>query len=220
MIVSGMTRKAAAAEATRERLMTATLSLVAENGFEGTSVGAIEQYAGLAPRSGALYQYFEGKDHALRAAIERELAVMDELGSVIDMLPLGDLRAELTLMARWNLASLDRRSQLASLLRREARRLPSDILNEIYTRIVERPYKQIVQWLRERFDATGKPPPDLYALALVLTEAMSSYRFMQDTFGRVPDGIDDERLIAAWVDTALAVAARHGLEPQPAQPRS
>ena len=53
-----MTRKAAAAEATRERLMTATLSLVADNGFEGTSVGAIEQEAGLAPRSGALYQYF------------------------------------------------------------------------------------------------------------------------------------------------------------------
>jgi hypothetical protein len=45
---------------------------------------------------------------------------------------------------------------------------------------------------------------------------MASYQFMQDTFGRVPDGIDDERLIAAWVEIALGVAARHGLEPQPA----
>jgi hypothetical protein len=129
------------------------------------------------------------------------------------MLPLGDLRAELTLMARWNLASLERRSRLAELLRREARRLPADLLEEIYVRIVERPYEQIVQWLGERFRAARKPAPDLYALALVLTEAMSSYRFMQRTFGRVPDGIDDERLIAAWVDTALAVASRHGLEP-------
>jgi AcrR family transcriptional regulator len=213
-----MTRKAAATEATRERLLNATLSLVAENGFEGTSVGAIEQHAGLAPRSGALYQYFEGKDQALRAAVERELAVMDELGSVIEMLPLGDLRAELTLMARWNLASLERRSQLAKLLRRDAGRLPADLLDEIYVRIVERPYEQIVRWLAERFEAAGKPAPDLYALALVLTEAMSSYRFMQQTFGRVPDGIDDERLIAAWVDTALAVAARHGLEPRRDRP--
>jgi hypothetical protein len=137
------------------------------------------------------------------------------LCSVIEMLPLGDLRAELTLMARWNLASLERRSQLAKLLRREARRLAPDLLDEIYVRIVERPYEQIVQWLAERFETAGKQAPDLYALALVLTEAMSSYRFMQETFGRVPDGIGDERLIAAWVDTALAVAARHGLGPDP-----
>jgi hypothetical protein len=131
---------------------------------------------------------------------------------VIEMLPLGDLRAELTLMARWNLASLEHRPQLTTLLRREAGRLPADLLDEIYVRIVERPYEHIVKWLAEQFEAAGKPAPDLYALALVLTEAMSSYRFMQQTFGRVPDEIDDERLIAAWVGTALAVAAHHGLE--------
>lgn len=208
-----MTRKAAAATATRERLMSAALTLVAEQGFRATTVGAIEQQAGLAPRSGALYQYFTGKDQAFRAAIERELEVMDELGSVIEMLPLGDLRAELTLMARWNLASLERRSQLAKLLRQESTRLPAELLEEIYLRIVERPYEQVVQWLRARFDAAAQPPPDLYALALILTEAMASYRFIHQTFGRVPDGIDDDRLIAAWVDIALAVAERNGLKP-------
>jgi AcrR family transcriptional regulator len=191
--------------------MAATLGLVAENGYDAASVGAIEEAAGLAPRSGALYQYFKSKDEALRAAIERDLETMDELGSVIEMLPLGDLHAELTLMARWNLASLERRSQLANLLRREARRLPPELLEEIYVRIVERPYDQVVQWLQERFSAAGAEPPDLHPIALVLVEAMASYRFMQETFGRVPDGIDDERFIASWVDVALAVAARHGL---------
>ena len=63
-----------------------------------------------------------------------------------------------------------------------------------------------------RYDALGDQPPDLYPIALILTQTMSAYRSLQETFGRVPDGVDDERYIAAWVDVALAVAARHGLE--------
>ena len=82
---------------TRGRLMTAAIELFAERGFDGTSVGEIERAAGLAPRSGALYQHFKGgKEELLRCAIERELRAIDELGSVMEMLPLGDLRAELT----------------------------------------------------------------------------------------------------------------------------
>jgi hypothetical protein len=100
---------------------------------------------------------------------------------------------------------------VSNLLRREARRLPPELLEEIYVRIVERPYNQVVRWLRERFRAASVDPPDLHPIALVLIEAMASYRFMQETFGRVPDGIDDERFITSWVDVALAVGARHGL---------
>lgn len=210
-MIERVTATASATQTTRERLMSATLQLVAENGFRAASVGAIEAQAGLAPRSGALYQYFESKDQALRTAIERELEAVDELGSVIEMLPLGDLRAELMLMARWNLASLARRSQLAKLLRRESQRLPPELLDQLYERLVQRPYDQVVAWLLERFKAAGKDPPDLHTLALVLTEAMASYRLMYETFGRVLDDIDDERFIAGWTEIALAVAGRYGL---------
>jgi hypothetical protein len=41
---------------------------------------------------------------------------------------------------------------------------------------------------------------------------MASYRSIRQTFGRVPDDIDDERFVAAWVETALALARHHGLE--------
>lgn len=140
---------------------------------------------------------------------------MDELGSVIEMLPLGDLRAELTLMARWNLNSLERRSQLAKLLRREAQRLSPELLEQLYERLVQRPYDQVIAWLRERFIAVGKAPPDLHPIALVLIESMASYRFMRETFGRVLDDIDDERFITGWTDVALAVAERHGLQSSP-----
>lgn len=41
---------------------------------------------------------------------------------------------------------------------------------------------------------------------------MGSYRSIRQTFDRVPDDIDDERFIAAWVQTALALARHYGLE--------
>jgi AcrR family transcriptional regulator len=192
--------------------MSAAMALFADRGFDGTSVGEIERAAGLAARSGALYQYFKGgKEELLRATIERELEAIDELGSVLDMLPLGDLQAELTLMARWNLSSLERRSQLSRFVRRDAARLPTDLRDTLYDRLVDQPYGLVVDWLRERLP-NAERAPDLYPLALILVEPMGSYRSIRQTFGRVPDDIDDERFIAAWVQTALAVARHYGIE--------
>ena len=192
--------------------MAAAIELFAERGFEGTSVGEIERTAGLAPRSGALYQHFKGgKEELLRCAIEHELRAIDELGSVMDMLPLGDLRAELTLLARWNLGSLERRSALARFVRRDVARLPPELRDELYHRLVGLPYEQLVDWLGGRFARAGDHP-DLHALALVLVESLSAYHSLRRTFGRTPDDVDDERFIAAWTETALAVARRYGID--------
>jgi AcrR family transcriptional regulator len=200
------------ATGTRERLMTAAMALFAERGFDGTSVGEIERAAGLAPRSGALYQHFKGgKDELLRSALEHELRAIDELASVMDMLPLGDLRAELTLLARWNLASLERRANLAQFVRRDAARLSPELRDELYDRLVGRPYEQVVTWLEGRFQSATQQP-DLHALALVLVESISAYHSMRRTFGRTPDDVDDERFIASWAETALAVARRYGID--------
>jgi AcrR family transcriptional regulator len=202
---------AARATATRDRLLSAAMALFAERGFDGASIGEIERTAGLAPRSGALYQHFKGgKEELLRCAIERELHAVDELGSVMEMLPLGDLRAEFTLMARWNLASLERRSDLARFVRRDAARLSPELREALYERLVGRPYEQVVTWLQRRIDSASAQP-DLHAVALVLIESMSAYHSLRRTFGRAPDDVDDERFVAAWVETALAVAGRFGL---------
>jgi AcrR family transcriptional regulator len=196
---------------TPERILDAAMTLFAERGYGGTSVGEIERAAGLAPRSGALYQHFEGKKDVLERAIERHLEAMDDLGPALKMLPLGDLRAELTLMGRWNLASLDRRALLARFMRREGDRLPPKLRKKLYTRLVERPYSQVVSWLRGRLQEAGAEEPDLYALALIMIEPMSSYRLIQQLFGSVPDEVDDERFIATWVDVCLAYARDVGL---------
>jgi len=188
------------------------MELFAERGFTGTSVGEIERAANLAPRSGALYQHFKGgKQELLRCAIEHELRAIDELDSVMEMLPLGDLRAEFTLLARWNLGSLERRSALARFVRRDVTRLPPDLRDELFDRLVGQPYERIVDWLNERF-AGAAERPDVPALALVLVESISAYHSLRRTFARTPDSVDDERFIAAWTETALAVARRYGID--------
>jgi AcrR family transcriptional regulator len=209
-----MSRQPAASAGTAstpERILDAAMELFAERGYEGTSVGEIERAAGLAPRSGALYQHFDDKQDVLERAIERHLEAIDDLGLALEMLPLGDLRAEVTLMARWNLASLDRRAALTRFMRREGDRLPAKLRNRLYTRLVERPYSQVVAWLRTRFEGAGVDEPDLHALALILIEPMAAYRSLRQMFDRVPGEVDDERFIDTWVDVCLAYAGSIGL---------
>jgi AcrR family transcriptional regulator len=196
---------------TSERILDAAMRLFAERGCEGTTVGEIERAAGLAPRSGALYQHFENKQDVLERAIERHLGAIDDLGSALEMLPLGDLRAELTLMARWNLASLDRRAALTQFIYREGDRLPAKLRDKLYDRLVERPYSQVVSWLHGRVEDPDDAEPDLHALALIMIEPMSSYRSLQRLFDRVPGAVDDERFIDTWVDVCLTYARKLGL---------
>lgn len=197
---------------TSARILDAAMHLFAERGYRGTTVGEIERAAGLAPRSGALYQHFEGKYDVLERAIERHLEAIDDLGQALQMLPLGDLRAELTLLARWNLASLERRAPLTRFVYREGDRLPLRLRAKLYERLVERPYAEVVSWLGERVGDAGAAEPDLDALALIIVEPMSSYRSLQQLFGRVPGDVDDERFIDTWVDVCLAYARSIGLE--------
>src|SRR5712691_8397238 len=183
--------------ATRERLLDAAMELFAARGFASTSVGAIEKAAGLAPRSGALYQYFAGKDELLVAALERKMKSLDDLGAALEMMPLGDLRAELRLLARWNLRSLAEREALTQFVQRDAQHVPARLRRRMFERLVERPYAQVVAWVEQRIRLEAARHTDVYALALILVESMAAYTTLRATFGRVPDGLDDDRFVDA-----------------------
>jgi AcrR family transcriptional regulator len=192
------------------------MELFAANGYDATSVGAIEKAAGLAPRSGALYQYFSGKEQLLAAAVERKLQALDELGSVLEMLPLGDIRAELTLLARWNLRSLKERDALTRFVLRDADHIPVKLRQELYERLVERPYGQVAAWVRSRVGDAPAVGTDVYAVSLVLVESMAAYNTLRAAFGRVPDDVDDERFVDAWVDLASDAIERASRAANPA----
>ena len=56
-------------------------------------------------------------------------------------------------------------------------------------------------------DAGELPEGDAEALAVLMTGALLGYSIEFDVFGRHPAGVDEERLIAAVVDSCMALAA-------------
>ncbi len=200
---------------TRARLVTAAMRLFAERGYAGTTVGDIEAAAGLAPRSGALYQYFTSKRELLEAAFDRHVRDLEQMQSALDLLPLGDLRSELTLMARWNMQDLKKREDLYRFMRKEGDQFP-ELVAAVYEDISERPLRRVAELLCDRFRSAGVAEPDCEALVAVLVQSMSAYRAHESSFGKPPLLVDEERFIDMWVDVCLAFAQTRGIEVGPA----
>jgi hypothetical protein len=74
-----------------------------------------------------------------------------------------------------------------------------------------RPLEQVAALIARIADDSGARSVDAEELALIMVESLSAYWLMRATFGRVPGDLDDERLIATWVELALAYAAEHGI---------
>src|ERR1700732_517219 len=100
-----------ASVSTRDRIVDEALLLFASRGVKATSVDDIAAAAGLAARSGAIYKHFPSKQAILDAAIEAHLSRLESAKTDMRaMLPLGDRRADLTLVARWALHELSPRA--------------------------------------------------------------------------------------------------------------
>jgi AcrR family transcriptional regulator len=194
---------------TRERIIGAALGLFVERGYRATTVGEIEAAAGLTPRAGALYKHFASKQEVLEAALDRHVSAVEAVRSVMDFLPLGDLRAELTLLARWTLQELAKEYDLCRILEHEGREFP-ELLRRMKDAVVQRAYRDAAEFIRRRLDGLGLPQQDCEALAAIALGALVNYRAEERLFGEPPAGVDEERFVKTWVDlwAAFAVAAR------------
>jgi AcrR family transcriptional regulator len=189
---------------TRERLIDATLALVAERGFDGVSVGDIEAGAGLAPRSGALYKYFDSKLAVLEAGLERHLASIADVELDLSDTPLTDPRAEVETLVRWLLVELDRERTITHVIEREGDRLPY-LRDRMREGVSERGYRIAASFV-ERWAATGiVEPRDHDALAVLLVGGLVNLRRSTWTFGAPPLGLDDDRFVDTFVALSTAL---------------
>jgi AcrR family transcriptional regulator len=186
---------------TRTRLLDAALTLFAANGYKGTSVGQIEAAAGLTERGGAAYKHFKSKADILQAALERQIEQIVEMrGALVDLLPVGDARADLVLSARWILAELRREELINALMERDGDVVPG-LRQEFRDRVVEPGYATTARVLRARLaELPIDPDTDIDALAAVLVGALVNYRRHEWTFESAPLGVDEQRYVAALVD--------------------
>lgn len=188
---------------TRERLIDATLTLVAQHGFDGVSVGDIETGAGLAPRSGALYKYFPSKLAVLEAGLERHLAAVAGVEVDLHDAPLGDPATEITAMARWLLAELDAERTITHVIEREGDRLP-EVRDRMRAGISDRGYRIAAAFI-ERWAVDRAAAVDREVLGVLMVGALINFRRSTWTFGAPPLGLDDERFIADFVTLCTAL---------------
>jgi AcrR family transcriptional regulator len=195
---------------TRDRIIDQAMHLFSQHGYSATSIAKIEAAAGLTPGAGGLYHHFDSKEAVLAAGIERQLGRLDALREIRRVLtPLGDLKSELTLIARYILAELDSESDLLRLLASEARNRPQ-LLRIAVEKLVSSTFEGFATWIGERAERPTSSE-EATAIASLGLGALLSSRLLSDVLG-IPAQVDDETLLDTWV--ALMVVALAGSAPE------
>ncbi|HEX5851998.1 MAG TPA: TetR/AcrR family transcriptional regulator [Solirubrobacteraceae bacterium] len=190
---------------TRERIVDEAMHLFSEHGYAATSVAKIEAAAGLTPGAGGIYHHFASKEAVLAAGIERQLARLGALREIRHVLgSLGDIKAELTLTARYVLAELDSESELLRILASDARSRPQ-LLTAAVEQLVSSTFTGFATWIGERAEREI-PAEEATAIAAFGLGSLLSSRLLRDVLA-IPAPVDDGALVDTWVKmmvTALA----------------
>ena len=195
---------------TRDRILDAAVELFGRQGYHGTSVGEIEEAAGLTPRSGALYKHFPSKAALLEAAMEERSRVVDELEALVMVTPVAEPHAEVATLIQIAFREIGRDQRLFRIVMREGDNFP-ELRDRFYDRIVRRGHAQAAERLRLLAEAAGVSDVDLDALAAVLLAPIISYRALETIFGRPPGDVGQEQYLDTWTRSALSLLEAHGL---------
>jgi AcrR family transcriptional regulator len=198
------------------QILDEAMHLFSEQGFKATTIVQIETAAGLTPGAGGIYHHFTNKEALLTAGVERHLQRLDALRDIRYLFTdLGDLRAELTITARYILAELDREAELLQILITEARNRPQ-LVKDASTRLVGATLEGFASWLIARSErALGTE--DAHALASLSLASLSlasliSTRLLTKALA-ITSTLEDELLVRTWVE--LLTPALHPTAPDP-----
>ncbi len=187
---------------TRERIVDEAMRLFSQNGYAATSITKIEAAAGLTPGAGGIYHHFASKEAVLAAGIERQLGRLSALRDIRRVLgSLGDLKAELTLTARYVLAELDSESELLRILASDARSRPQ-LLTSAVEQLVSSTFAGFATWIAERAER-DMSAEQASAIAVFGLGSLLSSRLLRDVLG-IPAQVDDDALVDTWVQMMAA----------------
>jgi AcrR family transcriptional regulator len=184
---------------TRDRLVTAAMALFAERGTRGTTIGAIEEAAGLTRRGGAFYKHFPSKEAILTTGVERHVRQAEGMYGLTELMPLGDLRSELTLMCRLLLQVLGRERDVMRILEKEGDQLPA-VRELMFERLIQPGARETADFIRRWLARYPNDDVDVEATATILLGSIVNYRRTQWTFGDAPLEVTEEQFIDAWTD--------------------
>ena len=199
------------AEATRARILTEATRLFATHGIKATTIAQIEEAVGLRPGSGGVHRYFATKDDLVRGVLDAQLArgsqVRAEAAAWERPTP-DQVPAFLSQLGRFMLAHADENRDVALIMLREAHNLPPGVLEEHEARNLDLAYATTASAIRASQAAAGIDDIDADAIAFLVVAPLVYYRLIEWATGRKILDLDDDRIIAAWVDTFSPVFTR------------
>ncbi|MFC9898001.1 TetR/AcrR family transcriptional regulator [Nocardia sp. NPDC127579] len=189
-------------DSTKERIVAEALRLFADQGYASTSVAAIEEAAGLSPRSGALYTHFASKEQVLSAAVEAAVRLAETGFALAPMFPLGNLRAELILVARGSLLLMSNWRNLIRVMMKESEQFP-EVMAQARERLFNPSYRFLADWLAGRAAQEQLPDRDFEAMTTIWLGAIENYWVMTNVYHHSPFATTDQRFVDEWADSLL-----------------
>jgi len=179
----------------KQALSEIALDLFARKGFRETSIGDIEDAAGLKRRAGGFYRHFKSKDAVLFEGLEVMAAEMVAEVRLEDVLQRPDVRAELIFIAT---SLLDHAAQfrvLRLLLLREAHKVPEleDVMQSANLKLAR---QDIVPWTEHALKRAGKDE-DATSFALLVFGPVLTYLISLDR-DRPAFGLDQDVMLESW----------------------
>jgi len=181
---------------TRDRIREQALKLFIRKGYARTTIAEIEKAAGLAPRTGAFYRHFTDKEE-LAAEIGATSIIETRRDLGFDgVLPLGDTRAELILIAKGYRKAGQRQAPLGPLLA-EVRHLKK--IRELEDRVDKDLGGALVEWLATKPYARDLEPGPMFALLLTIFGGWLFYLSKRSSAAAPPD-LTDDLMLERWAD--------------------
>lgn len=193
-------------QATRERILDASISLFAERGFKATTMTDIETAAGLTPGAGAVFHHFATKRDLLAAAVEHRFQQLEALNQVRSVIPsLGDRRAELRLFARFLTDQIQEERELLALVLSEAR-THTELFADAVRRLFADRERSFACWLAG-LQPDADPAPADRARARIALGGLAYGATIDALLGRSTPDLDDD-VIDAWVESTIVLLDR------------
>jgi AcrR family transcriptional regulator len=202
-----ITPRKALRQPTKQRLLDEGVRLFAKNGFRETTVGEIEEAAGLEPRRGALYRHFPSKEGLLEAALDAHLDALANAGQDLPTSGSDDPRETAVALARWMFGELDREQSILRILEQDGDRLIH--LRDRFRDTLMKPGYQLITKITREWAGASATSTDPEAIAAVLLSALVNYRRSAWTFDYPPGGLSQDRYVSAWADLCVTYAQTH-----------
>lgn len=192
----------------RDRLLATALKLFAAKGYAATSVAHIQQAAGLAPGSGALYKHFGSKRELLEAAVSHRI---DAIVSAREQYDAGNPKTvEEAVRSAGQLiwTNLTQSEELLRVMLREPDEL-GELDEKTWQVITDNAYQRFADELAASNRSGRTQIPDPEATAAVAIAGLSYAATLQALTGRLPGNVDHERFFEAWVTQTVSTIKQH-----------